>query len=293
MGEFKLEPIPFERIAVAVALSPRVEELVSEGFHYAKVFGAKLYFIHIGKYIESENQKLKSIFDKYNFHNIEYEFIFQEGDVVDTLLAITKYLHVDLLVAGALQKESPWKYLMGSISRTICRKAKCSILMLHEPSKDKHDFSKLVVNCIEHPKTPSTIDSAVYLAKHLNTVELILVKEDELSAVTSLAHEAVCEDELLNLKRNQVIAEKQIFDEIAEKHSFEDLNVKYKMLKGKPGKEISHFAREEKADLLVVNSPDQEMGLLYRFFPNGLEHALEDLPCSLLIIHSRTQTANA
>ena len=293
MGEFKIEPIPFDRIAIAITMSPRVEEMVSEGFYYAKAFNSKLYFIHIGPFDEQNINKLKQIIDKNNHQNFPYEFINKVGDVVDTLLEVTKQHFIDLLIAGALQKESAWRYIMGSVSRSICRKAKCSLLMLKEPHLTPHGYSKMVINCIDHPKTPHTIDSAVYFANHLDVNELILVKEDQLSAVTSLADSAVCEDELVAQKRNQVIEEKKEFDEVASNHQFGNLNVKFKMLKGKPGKEITNFARVQEADLLVVNSPDQELGLLHRFFPHGLEHALEDLPCSLLIIHSRIHTNNA
>jgi nucleotide-binding universal stress UspA family protein len=289
MGDFKIAPIPFDRIAVAVTLSPRVEEMVSEGFYFAKAFNAKLYFIHIG--VASDSLKLKPIFDKYNHHSIAYEFIHKEGDVVDTLLEITKQNYIDLLIAGALQKESPWRYIMGSVSRSICRKAKCSVLMLNEPSLNPHGYSKMVVNCIDHPKTASTIDSAIYFANHLAVNDMMLVKEDDMYSVTSLAETTVCEDELEGIKRAKIIEERQTLDALHLEHQFGALKVNFKMLKGKPGKEITHFARE--ADLLVVNSPDQELGLLQRLFPHGLEHALEDLPCSLLIIHSRTQSSNA
>lgn len=293
MSNFKIAPIPFEKIAVAVTMSPRIEEMVSEGFFYAKAFSAKLYFIHIGDYNEFNTKSLVDIFNKYNRQNIHFEFLNKEGDVVDTLLEITKLHNVDLLIAGALQKESPWRYIMGSVSRSICRKAKCSLLMLKEPHLDPHGYSKLVINCIDHPKTPHTINSALYFANHLEVNELLLVKEDDMYAVTSLADKSVCEDELENVKKNHKLEEQKEFDTLAEQHNFNHLNVKFKTLKGKPGKEITNYAREQEADLLVVNSPDQELGLLHRFFPHGLEHALEDLPCSLLIIHSRIQTINA
>lgn len=291
MGDFKIAPIPFDRIAVAVTLSPRVDEMVSEGFYFAKAFNATLYFIHIG--VAEDSIKLKTIFDKYNHNKIAYEFINREGDVVDTLLEITKHHHIDLLIAGALQKESPWRYILGSVSRSICRKAKCSVLMLNEPSLAPDGYSKMVVNCIDHPKTASTIDSAIYFANHLAVNEMILVKEDDMYSVTSLAETTACEDELVGIKRTRILEELQTFEALNQQHQFGDLKVSFKMLKGKPGKEITHFAREQEADLLVVNSPDQELGLLQRLFPHGLEHALEDLPCSLLIIHSRTQSSNA
>lgn len=291
MSDFKIAPIPFEKIAVAITLSPRVEELVCEGFYFAQSFKAKLYFIHIGNQPDSE--KLQAIIDKHNLQDIPFEFISQEGEIVEALLTITKYLRVDLLIAGALQKESPWRYIMGSISRRICRKAKCSVLMLNEPSLQPKGFSNMVVNCIDHPKTPMTIDSAVYISNILKVSKLTLLKEDELHAMTTLAVANASEDELSDRQLNQDIEEQKVFDALHLKHHFNGLNVNFKSLKGKPGKEITNFAREEHADLLVVNSPDQEPGLLNRLFPHGLELALEDLPCSLLIIHSRNATVNA
>ena len=291
MSDFKIAPIPFEKIAVAITLSPRVEELVCEGFYFAQSFKAKLYFIHIGNQPDSE--KLQAIIDKHNLQDIPFEFISQEGEIVEALLTITKYLRVDLLIAGALQKESPLRYIMGSISRRICRKAKCSVLMLNEPSLQPKGFSNMVVNCIDHPKTPMTIDSAVYISNILKVSKLTLLKEDELHAMTTLAVANASEDELSDRQLNQHIEEQKAFDALHLKHHFNGLNVNFKSLKGKPGKEITNFAREEHADLLVVNSPDQEPGLLNRLFPHGLELALEDLPCSLLIIHSRNATVNA
>lgn len=58
---------------------------------------------------------------------------------------------------------------------------------------------------------------------------------------------------------------------------------------GKPGYVITQYAREQKADLLVLNSPDTKLNLIDRVFPHDIEYALADLPCDLLIVHSRVQ----
>ncbi len=57
---------------------------------------------------------------------------------------------------------------------------------------------------------------------------------------------------------------------------------------GKPGFCATNFARKHDADLLVISSPDKDLGLLDRVFPYDLEYALLNLPCNLLIVHSKT-----
>ena len=37
----------------------------------------------------------------------------------------------------------------------------------------------------------------------------------------------------------------------------------------------------------MLNSPDGRYGLIDRIFTHGMEYILEDLPCNMLIVHSR------
>jgi nucleotide-binding universal stress UspA family protein len=67
------------------------------------------------------------------------------------------------------------------------------------------------------------------------------------------------------------------------------LKVNVERIDGKPGYVITQYAREQKADLLVLNSPDTKLNLIDRVFPHDIEYALADLPCDLLIVHSRVQ----
>jgi hypothetical protein len=60
-----------------------------------------------------------------------------------------------------------------------------------------------------------------------------------------------------------------------------------KVVKGKPGYAISHFARQNHYDLIVFNSPDTHLGIFDRIFTHDIEYVLADMPCNLLIIHSR------
>ncbi len=66
-----------------------------------------------------------------------------------------------------------------------------------------------------------------------------------------------------------------------------DIKITEKMIKGKPGYAISKYAKDRKADLLVINSPDTQLNLFDRIFAHDIEFVLANLPCNVLIVHSR------
>ena len=76
----------------------------------------------------------------------------------------------------------------------------------------------------------------------------------------------------------------KLLDEIPGASS---LDIKQRVIFGKPGHSIQVFSKCKKPDLLLVNSPKKRLGFLDRLFPNHLEYLLDDLPCNLLIVHSR------
>ena len=87
-----------------------------------------------------------------------------------------------------------------------------------------------------------------------------------------------------NIEKNE---EKRI-DKILEGIKSElNLDVGQKCIFGKKGYTISHFTEAHCADLLVMNSPDTKLGFLDRMFTHDLEYVLSELPCDLLIVHSK------
>jgi nucleotide-binding universal stress UspA family protein len=73
-------------------------------------------------------------------------------------------------------------------------------------------------------------------------------------------------------------------EEIAKQ---EGLEITEKQIKGKPGFAVRQYAESKKADLLVINSPDIQYGLIDRIFTHNMEYIMEELPCNVLVVHSR------
>jgi len=278
---------PFETIAVAVSFSPRIEAVLSEAKRLSDKLNANLLLMHIGEKTSQKENMLESLMKKLEINEHKCRVIWMDGEPVETILKLCKLNIVDLLILGALKKENILKYYLGSVARKISRKAKCSVLLLTEPSIESNQPHKVIVNGVENPKTINTINTALYISKQYKVKEITVVKETQAPAFAMTVADDSTAPETSKLKKSITEEESQQLMDIIERCESENIKVKEKIIKGKPGYAISKYAREKNADLLVVNSTDTHLNLLDRIFTHDIEYVLADLPCNVLIVHSR------
>jgi nucleotide-binding universal stress UspA family protein len=280
-------PYPFKKIAVAIAFSPRLEAILAESKNLQDIYDAQMLFIHVGEKNLQQEQYLKHLLHRFNLEKEENILLWEEGDPVEIILEKCKEHDIDLIVAGAMEKESLLKYFIGSIARKICRRAKCSVLMLREPSLKPKALNKIVVEGSDHLKTVHTIETAIYVAKRSGSNEVKIVQESDISKMALIRSENMGDKETKMQKEKLFKEENEKLEQILKCTDCGDLKVNIDRMDGKPGYVISNFAREQKADLLMLNSPDTKLNFLDRVFPHDIEYALANLPCDLLIVHSR------
>jgi nucleotide-binding universal stress UspA family protein len=279
---------PFETLAVAIAFSPRMEAIISEAQRLADAFGSQLLLLHIGERTRTKESRLDEVFRKLKIDETRTRMIWNEGDPADSLLELCKLNVVDLLILGALQKENMLSYYLGSVARRISRKAKCSVLLLTTPQKEGTRFRKMVVNGLVNPKTVHTINTAVYFARHVKAKDItVAVEVDQAGLAMTMAGEGTA-GETSRMKKELSEEElSKVHDIVESCTKAGDISINEKVIKGKPGFAIRQFAESKNADLLVINSPDVHYGLIDRIFTHDMEYILEDLPCNVLIVHSR------
>ncbi|MBI3510786.1 MAG: universal stress protein [Bacteroidetes bacterium] len=281
-------PFPIETIGVAVAFSPRLEDLLGESYRLATAFNAQLIVFHIGERNRSKEAKLDEAFRNLGIDEKKTRVIWNNGNPVTTLLELCKLNAVDLLVVGALRKENVLRFYLGSVARKISRRAKCSVLLLTAPAKNGSKFRKLMVNGLENPKTEHTIRTALYFAKQTGGKELIVAMESQQAEFAMSVATDTTAIEASRIKKEFGEHERNKIHQLVHELSKDDqINITDKPLNGKPGFAIRQYAESKKADLLVLNSPDQKYGLMDRIFTHDMEYVLENLPGNVLIVHSR------
>jgi len=288
LNKLKKRPsYPFETIAVGLAFSPRMEIILSEAKKIADACNAKLVLIHIGTKTKEKEKSLGDILFRNNIEERKIKTIWAEGDVVDTILKLCKLNIIDLLILGALERENIIKFYLGSIARTISRKAKCSVLLITSTSAQKPK-QKVIINAgADHPKTMHTINTAFYFAKHTGIKEVTLVHEVHAPALAMAMADSSSAPEVTKLKKEYTEEETNKLHSMISKCDIGNLKINEKIIKGRPGYAIRQYSETKKADLLVINSPDTHLTFLDRIFTHDIEYILADLPCNLLIVHSR------
>ena len=288
LSKLKKRPsYPFETIAVAISFSSRCEFILAEAKRLSDLLGASLLLLHIGDKSSEKEQELDAMMARAGVSEHHSRVIWMEGDPVDTILKLCKLNIVDLLILGALEKENLLKFYIGSIARNISRKAKCSVLLLTNPNITPQKLKRFVVNGVENPKTIHTINTSLYLAKSLKVKDVTIVNEVHVPGLAMAIADDSTAPEAKEIKKLFTEEGEESLQQVVNQCDAGDVKVLNKIIKGKPGYAISKYARDKKADLLVINSPDTQLNLLDRIFAHDIEYILADLPCNVLIVHSR------
>jgi nucleotide-binding universal stress UspA family protein len=277
---------PFKTIGIGVTFSPNLKANINEAARLAVLFNCKLILIHVGEKSNDKENSFQEFLKPFEKYNLDFEIVFQTGDPVEVILSTTQQQSVDLLILGALKRENFLKYYMGSIARKITRQAKCSVLLLINPSVNRIPCNHIVVNGLEDPKTQETISTAFYVANKLNSKKLTIVEEISQEEVSikvdddkSLRQATILKERLKIREESRV---KKIIEELPKNH-LSDITIKTQPIFGKRGYSIGHYAQVVRADLLVMNAPSK-MTFWDRLFPHDIEHILTELPTDVLIV---------
>ena len=277
---------PFHTIGVGVTFSPNLKANIFEAARLSLFFECTLILIHVGDYSKDKEEAFNSIINQFIDQGLKHELVFQTGDPVEVILSVCDNKSIDLLILGALKRESFFKYYVGSIARQITRQAKCSVLLLINPSIDRIPCQHIVVSGLDDPKTTQVISTACYVGSRLNASLMTIVEEISKQEVNI----RVDDDKSLrqtNIEKKRIRLReasrvKKIVDEIDDDFKT-DMKIKSQPIFGHRGYSIGHYAQVARADLLVMKAQGK-LSFWDRLFPHDIEHILTELPTDVLIV---------
>lgn len=276
----------FKIIGIGATFSPNLRANLYEAARLCLYFGAKLVVIHVGKRTDEKRSTFTTILEVFRKDGLDATIVFTPGDPVEVITRTASALCIDLLIVGALQRENFVNYYLGSIARKITRKARCSVLLLINPSIKRVVCNHIVVNGLEDPKTEQTITTAFYVAHKLKTAKLTIIEE-----ITEKEVHVHIDDDL-SLRKSTIVKEKirrreesrvqEIISHVPQALQV-DIDARSQAIFGKRGYSIGHYAEVVRADLLVMNAPSKT-SIWDRLFPHDIEYILTELPTDVLII---------
>jgi nucleotide-binding universal stress UspA family protein len=273
----------YRKIALAIAFSPRIEALIAEAKRLKDLHGSELVLIHIGKKTQELEARLFSILEKQGVNLKLTKVVWEEGKPAKKIIQVCNSEGVDLLVAGALKKEELFTYYIGSIARKIIRKAKCSVLVLIEPSMDPRSFQKIVINGTQQVQTPYVIGQAIELCKLEKAKQVFILNEIKMYGLKMATISDNSEFEISKNRKKLVNEEIQYVEDILQTIDKGELKVNIKVTSGRWAPELAKFSESIAADLLILGG-HENLTFFDRLFPHDIEDILGNLPCNLLII---------
>lgn len=284
-----MRSVAFKKILVGFAFSPNLKANVYESLRMAHYFGGELIFVHVGSKTPEKESRFKEIVASCPVQTKKITIDWKIGNPVNVLLKASEEFDVDLILLGALKRENVVKFYLGSIARKITRRAKCSVLLLINPSVERQPCQHIVVNGFDSPQTKDTIEAAFVVAKALGVKKISLVEE------ISRAKVAVDVDDDRSLRKATLKKEKlrrqeqtRVKDVVKKLPSKLTAGIHWttQSIFGRRGYSIGHYARVVRADLLVMNA-QENLSFIDRLITRDLEHILAELPTDVLIFNSK------
>lgn len=274
----------YQRIALAIAFSPRMEALITEVKKLVARFESELILIHVGVRTDELEAKLDQILTDLGVEKSKTKVLWkEEGKPAKKILEACTEEKVDLLVAGALKQEGFLKYYLGSVGRKIIRKSPCSVLTLIDPKVETTPFTKVVINGTQLEITPEVIRQGVEFSKTVHSKNVYILNEIKMYGLMMGTASEDSEGEVSETRRKLVQDEIHYVEENLKGLDLGDLKLNIKVTGGRWATELARFCEKIEADLLIVGD-DRALTFFDRLFPHDLEDLLSTLPCNLLIV---------
>lgn len=275
-----------ERLGLAFTFSPNAQSLLKIANRIRKIFNSQLFIIHAGERTADNELMMNQLLQKANVEENTYDMIWERGEASKIILKICEEKKIDLLIAGALEKENLLKYYLGSVARTLMREAPCSVLIMVNPQNVEQRFQKFCVNVDYTPLNELAVKKAFEFAKLEEAKEFILVREFQVPGLAITIYDGGASQETEKTRLEWQKEEEEKLKVFADELNLSGIPIKRICLYGKQGWELKQYAKESGSDLLVLSLPSKKPRLVDRIFQHDIEFILNQLPCSLLIIRS-------
>lgn len=280
----KEESNVFKKIGLALTFSPTGKLLARETQRLSDLFQAEVVLIHNGVRNKEIETKIESLVLSVGLNTSMVTIEWVQGDIADSIIKKSTEKNVDLLISGALEKESLFKQFFGSVARKIIQEAKCSTLILTSPSNNPKGFKKFFVSVEFSPQGEKTILTSFEFALKEKAEEFLLIRDIYVPALSLTIQEGSSSEDLETQREKWIHEEEEKMKVFVKELGIKGLNIKFKCLYGKEGWASSNYASLHKVDIFALYAPTKKIRLIDKFFPHEFGYTFEKLPANLLII---------
>ncbi len=274
-------PAPaYKRIAVASAFSPRFEQVLAEAKRVRDRFGSELNLIYVG---EKDEQTTKRFADALHELALPADSLihYHQGSPADAILEAAHANAIELLVAGALEKEVVVRSFLGNVARRLVREARCGVMLFTKPAREPQALRRFVFFVPEYSAhAQAALERALRLAEQEQCENFYVIRVyTSFDAARAALRENQPETE--NQPEARTLEEEEVaLEEFIERAGATEVPIEARCIRGNTGFAASDFVQAVEADLLVVPVEASASGEL----PPHIAWVTDVIPCNLWII---------
>src|SRR5438552_15346424 len=274
-----MNPSTYKNIAVASTFSPRFEQVLSEAGRIRKRYGSTLSLIYIGERTDETTKKFQNIHGRFRLPS-DSPVHYGQGDPADGILRTIAENNVDLIVAGALEKETALHPFLGNVARRLLREASCSVLLFTNPKLKPKPLKRIVFVANYSDHAQRAFQQTLKLAAAESTERLYAVRVyttfDEVRA-TMFVDNGDGGPRPRTFDEEDAALEKFV---LAAGET--DVPIEARCIRGNTGFAASDFVKSVEADLLII--PVHKSETSAERLPNHLAWIADVIPCNLWLI---------
>jgi len=200
------------------------------------------------------------------------------GPVADQILRKADEIDADLIVVGAGEPRDDGTVSPGPIAEALIQQARQPVLAILPGTQPA--FRKILCPFDGSSTSLRGLKNAIRLAQAFRSQLVVLSVVPEVNWVTAAAEVG----ELTNVHEQYADRWEESFVATLNKTDFGDVTWSKDIRCGSPAQEILAAATEKQADLIVMGATGKS-GLLRVLLGSTTRRVLQNLPCSLLVVH--------
>jgi nucleotide-binding universal stress UspA family protein len=269
---------PYKTIAVATTFSPRFKKVLAEAKRIRDRFRAELHLIHVGKRNQETPRKFSEVLAEVELP-VDSPIHYEEGDPAEAILAALARENIDLLVAGALEKEIVLHPFLGNVARRLVREASCSVMLFTHPEKKPKPLRRIVFIADRSQQGLVALKTTLMLAEAEPCERLYVI-----GIITAFdeARASIAADAAGNGTPKPDHSEEDPLEEFVLSAGATEVPIETRFIRGATGLAASDFVRSVEADLLVVPLPKH--GGTVQQLPSNIAWVSDVIPCNLWIV---------
>lgn len=270
---------PYRTVAVASTFSPRFLQVLAEAKRIRNRLASQLHLIYVGQRDEETTRKFSSALRQLDLP-LDSTIHYHEGDPAVAILEAARANGIDLIVAGALEKEAVLRQFLGNVARRLVRESSSSVMLFTKPDDDPKPLCRIVFMAEYSDHGLASLHKALRLAA-LEQCEKLYVVRVYTTFDAARAKARKKSAKAANQPARTLEEEETALEQFIDSAGPTEVPIEARCIRGNTGYAVLDFVQSVEAVLLVVPvDPGTSAGGL----PAHVAWVTDVIPCNLWVI---------